>query len=109
MTRTMPDRYRERPQGASTVPRLSLRDVCARTGLSPRWVRELIKRHELPVRRIPCPGRYRFLFSPYDVEQIERIHAANQERLECYPAFYAVVGKRHRVPQRAVRSPWSLV
>lgn len=96
--------------GASTVPFMSLGEVCACTGLCERWIRELIKRHNLNVRRVPCPGGYRFVFSRADVEQIERIHTANQERLERhYPAFYAVAGKPNRLAPRALRSPWGVV
>ena len=108
MTNGYPDRQRGRLQRASAIPHLSLPQVCARTGLSPRWVRELVKRHGLNIRRVPCPGRYRFVFSPADVEQIQQIHQANQRRLKrLYPAFHAVVGKQNGVPP--LRSPWSMV
>ena len=89
---------------------MSLADVSARTGLSERWVRELVKRHGLRIRTIPWSGGYRLMFTLADVEQIESIHNRNQSELQRrHPALYAAVGKVTRVPRRAVRSRWGVV
>ena len=112
----MTNRDAERHRGwaqrsrAAAIPYWTLREVCARTGLSERWIRELIRRHGLNVRRVPCPGRGRFVFSRADVEQIESIHRSNQARLERRsPAFYATVGKLPMTPRNAVRAQWSVL
>lgn len=76
------------------VGSMSLQAVCARTELSERWVRELVKRHGLAVRKVPCPGGGRYVFTRDDVERIWRIHEGNQAVMQRrYPAFFESVGK----------------
>ena len=111
MTHRNADRNREvqHKSPSFVVQGFTLTEVTARTGLSERWIRELIKRHGLDVRKVPCAGRYRFVFSREDVERIDSIHQRNQAELQHrHPAFYAVVGKRSLVPTGVIRSPWSI-
>jgi hypothetical protein len=83
---------------------MTINDAVLRTGLSERWIRQLIKRHGLPVRKVPCGGGGRYVFSHDNVSQILRIHYANQERLEhLYPALYKATGKHRRNPSTAMR------
>ena len=85
---------------------MTLDHVCQRTGLSERWIRELIKRHGLRIRTIPWPGGYRFVFTGADVKRIWAIHQRNQVELQRrHPQFYAKVGKVRLLP---TRSPWDL-
>ena len=94
-------------ESSCAVPGYSLDDVAVRTGLSERWIRELVKRHGLNVLKVPGPGGGQFVFSREDFKQIERIHERNQLELERRrPACYAVVGKRSLVTRRSGHVNW---
>jgi hypothetical protein len=86
---------------------VTLSQVCDRLEISERWIRELVKRHGMPVRTVPWPGGYRFVFSDADVQRLSRIHAANQERLKLlHPELYKATQKNRRSPRTRTRSPW---
>ena len=72
---------------------MSLREGPQQTGLSGRWVRELVRRHGIPVRKVPCGGGGRYVFTRADVERIWRIHERNQVELQQRSPLFKAVGK----------------
>ena len=85
---------------------MTLDEASRRLGLSERWTRALVKRHGIPVRKVPCCNGGRYVFTRDDIEKIWRIHERNQAELQRRsPEFFAKVGKLRLGPQVAVRSP----
>ena len=71
---------------------MRLREVPQQTGLSGRWVRELVRRHGIPVRKVRCGGGGRYVLTRADVERIWCIHERNQGELQRRSPLFKAVG-----------------
>ena len=68
---------------------LTLQEVSARLNLSERTIRTYIKKYDLPIRRVPCPGGTSFEFSEMDIQRIWEISRDLQEYMSQYhPQLY---------------------